>query len=73
MVDTRTNYARDIIAMLHESYGEKVKIFANNIPLSVRAAEISAEGISIFAHDLKGKVALAYEKLTLEVLANEEE
>lgn len=73
MVDTRTSYARDIIAMLHESYREKVKIFANNIPLSIRAAEISAEGISIFAHDPKGKVALAYEKLTEEVLANEEE
>ena len=73
MVDTRTSYAKDIISMLHETYGEKVKIFANNIPLSVRAAEISAEGISIFAHDPKGKVAHAYERLTEEVLANEEE
>lgn len=73
MVDTRTSYAKDIIAMLHEAYGEKVKIFANNIPLSVRAAETSAEGISIFAHDPKGKVALAYKRLTEEVLANEEE
>ena len=39
---------------------------------SVRAAEISAEGKSIFAHDPKGKVAEAYKKLTKEVLKNEE-
>lgn len=71
MVDSRTNYAKDISAMLRESYGSKVKIFANNIPVSVRAAEISAEGVSIFAYDPKGKVASAYLSLTEEVLANE--
>ena len=71
MVDSRTNYAKDISTMLRESYGSKVKIFSNNIPISVRAAEISAEGVSIFAHDPKGKVASAYLSLTEEVLANE--
>ena len=71
MVDSRTNYAKDISTMLIESYGSKVKIFSNNIPTSVRAAEISAEGVSIFAHDPKGKVASAYLSLTEEVLANE--
>ena len=35
---------------------------------SVRAAEISAESRSIFAHDPKGKVAEAYRELTKEVL-----
>lgn len=72
MVDSRTNYAKDISAMLQEAYGSKIKIFANNIPISVRAAEISAEGISIYAHDPKGKVASAYLSLTEEVLANEQ-
>ena len=71
MVDSRTNYAKDISTMLRESYGSKVKIFSNNIPTSVRAAEISAEGVSIFAHDPKGKVASDYLSLTEEVLANE--
>ena len=71
MVDSRTNYAKDISAMLRESYGSKVKIFSNSVPISVRAAEISAEGVSIFAHDQKGKVASAYLSLTEEVLANE--
>lgn len=40
MVDNRTNYAKDISAMLQEAYGSKIRIFANNIPISVRAAEI---------------------------------
>lgn len=72
MVDSRTNYAKDISAMLQEAYGSKIRIFANNIPISVRAAEISAEGISIYEHDPKGKVASAYLSLTEEVLANEQ-
>ena len=71
MVDSRTNYARDISAMLVENYGSKVRIFENSIPISVRAAEISAEGVSIFQHDPKGKVAGAYQSLTEEVLRNE--
>ncbi len=39
-------------------------MFEQGIPRSVRAAEISAEGKSIFAHDPKGKVAEAYRALT---------
>jgi chromosome partitioning protein len=70
MVDSRTNYAKDISAMLQEAYGSRVRIFANSIPASVRAAEISAEGISIYKHDPKGKVASAYYSLTEEVLAD---
>ena len=70
MVDSRTNYARDITEMLKEAYGDKVKIFENVIPISVRAAEISAEGISIYEHDPKGKVAAAYQALTEEIIAS---
>ena len=71
MVDNRTNYARDISNLLIENYGSRVRIFENSIPLSVRAAEISAEGVSIYQHDPNGKVASAYQSLTEEVLANE--
>ena len=71
MVDARTNYAKDITALLVENYGSKVRIFENSIPISVRAAEISAEGVSIYEHDPKGKVAAAYQSLTEEVLGNE--
>ena len=71
MVDARTNYAKDITAMLKEAYGSRVKIFENSIPLSVRVAEISAEGTSIYKHDPKGKAACAYEALVKEVLCSE--
>lgn len=71
MVDNRTNYAKEITTMLQEAYGSRVKIFENIIPISVRAAEISAEGVSIYAHDPKGKVAAAYQSFTEEVLENE--
>ena len=47
-------------------------MFEQGIPRSVRAAEISAEVKSIFAHDPKGKVAEAYRALTKEVLRNAE-
>ena len=60
MVDNRTNYAKDISALVVENYGSKVRIFENSIPMSVRAAEISAEGVSIYEHDPNGKVASAY-------------
>ena len=67
----RTNYAKDISALVVENYGSKVRIFENSIPMSVRAAEISAEGVSIYEHDPNGKVASAYQSLTEEVLADE--
>ena len=71
MVDSRTNYAREISSLLRETYGDKIRIFRAEIPRSVRAAEISAEGKSIFAYDPKGKVAEAYRLLTKEVLSGE--
>ena len=73
MVDRRTNYAREISALLRETYGTKLKVFDADIPHSVRAAETSAESKSIFAHDPKGKVAEAYRALTKEVLKAEKQ
>lgn len=71
MVDNRTTYAREITEILIENYGSRVRIFENVIPMSVRAAETSAVGVSIFRHDPKGKVACAYQALTEEVLRDE--
>ena len=71
MVDFRTNYAKDIATKLKETYGSSIEIFDQTIPLSVRASETSAEGISIYAHAPRCKVASAYEGLTKEVIENE--
>ena len=71
MVDSRTVYAKEVSELLQSTYGDMVKIFESVIPFSVRAAEISAEGVSIFQHDPNGKVAIAFEKLVEEVISNE--
>lgn len=53
MTDSRTNYGREIDALIRQMYGSKIRVFEQPIPHSVRAAEISAEGRSIFAYDRK--------------------
>lgn len=70
MVDNRTNNAKSIIASLRQT-GDMLRVFDTEIPFSVRAAETTSEGKSIFAHDRGGKVAAAYERLTKEVLEDE--
>ena len=72
MVDSRTNNAKEIGDLIRETYGSRLKVFGVEIPRSVRAAEISAEGKSIFAHDPGGKVAAAYKELTKEVMRDAE-
>ena len=72
MVDWRTNNANEIIASLRESLERQIHIFSTEIPRSVRAAEASVTGASIFDYDKSGKVAQAYENLTKEVLSLEE-
>ena len=68
MVDRRTKLTREIISLIENAYGENIKIFGEHIPRSVRAAETSALGKSIFEHDPNGKVAAAYAALVKEVL-----
>ena len=67
MVDSRTNNAKDIISSLRSGVGQNIKVFDTEIPHSVRAAECSLTGKSIFSHDKGGKVAEAYENLVKEV------
>ena len=73
MVNSRTNFSREISNLLRDTYGNKIRVFDTDIPHSVRAAEISAEGKSIFLHDPKGKVAAAYRRLTQEVMETEKQ
>ena len=70
MTDSRTNYGKQISNLIRQAYGKHLKVFEQTIPRSVRAAEISAAGKSIFAYDPKGKVAEAYKSLAKEVLAD---
>ena len=67
MVDNRTNFAKDISFVLRRDYGDKLRVFEVEIPLSIRAAETSAQGKSIYAHDPHGLAAKAYQAFTKEV------
>ena len=71
MFDRRTKNARDITELLEENYGAVLNVFANKIPISVRAAETTAKGVSIFQYDPNGSVGQAYKALTKEVLEDE--
>ena len=70
MVDYRTNFTKDISATVHQLY-ENIGVFDITIPSSVKAAETSALGSSVYIHCPNVKVAKAYEKLTKEVLSHE--
>ena len=72
MVDNRTNNAKTIISSLRSTVGENIRVFHSEIPFSVRAAECSLYGESIFSHDRSGRVAAAYAALTKEVTSIEE-
>ena len=56
---------------INDSYGSMIKIFDTYIPLTVKGSEVANSGMSIFKYDPKSKLAESYEKLALEVLANE--
>lgn len=68
MVDNRTNYAKDVSSQVYEAYSNSVHVFETEIPMSVRAAEISAEGSSLYVYDPKGKAACAYTALIKDIL-----
>ena len=70
LADMRTNLARATADTLRQQYGSMLKIYKTQIPIAVKAAEISAAGQSIFAYDKGSKVAQAYAEFTKEVLAD---
>lgn len=68
MVDYRTNLAKDITTMIHEAYGSSIGVMETYIPFSVKVAEASAAGSSIYRYASKCKAAQSFSSLTKEVL-----
>ena len=58
MVDNRTVFSREMCQKVRQNYGTRVLM--SEIPRSVRAAEISAVGKSIYEYDPNGKATQAY-------------
>jgi chromosome partitioning protein len=70
LVDSRTNLSRATEDMVRQKYGNHLNVYTIKIPLSVKAAEASAAGQSIFKYDGKNPVAEAYATLVKVVLAD---
>ena len=68
LVDNRTNLAKSTTEAIYENFGSVVKIFKTQIPIAVKAAEVSSKGKSIYAYEANSKAALAYSAFTKEVL-----
>jgi len=68
MVDRRVKDSQKKIDLVSTTYGGNINIFAEQIPISARAAETSGEGKSIFAYDPRGKATAAYESFVERVL-----
>ena len=71
MTQSRTNFSKEIVELLRETYGGNIHIFQSEIPFSIKGTEMSACGKSIFSFEPKGKIATAYENFTKEVIENE--
>lgn len=67
MFDQRLNLSRSILSELESVYGEHIRIFDTKIPQSIRAAENTALGKSLYLYDPKCKVSLAYEAFAKEL------
>jgi chromosome partitioning protein len=68
MIQEHTNFGRDILGLIKQAYGDSFRIFKNRIPLSIKAAETSAYGQSLYHFDRANKAAQAYEGFVKEVL-----
>ncbi len=68
MVDGRTNLSRDIANELRSTYGTVFKLYDNQIPRGVKAAESSRMGESVLSYDSSSKVAQSYIDFAKEVL-----
>jgi len=64
----RTSLCRSIREMVEAEHGQAVRIFADAVPYSIKAAEQAVHGVSIFEHDPANAVAQAYSQLAAEIV-----
>ena len=60
LVDHRTNLARSTVDALYKNFGNLIKMYHTQIPIAVKAAEVSSKGKSIYAYEPNSSVARAY-------------
>ena len=62
-----TNFRKDIVKSVKESFGKVLPVLQTVIPATVRLAEISTADKSIFLHEPRGRAAESYRNLVKEV------
>ena len=68
LANLKTNNFKELRQVVEKAYGQDITIFKTNIPRAVTAEEAPASGTSIYLYDGSGKVAMAYEEFTKELL-----
>jgi len=71
MYNNRTNLSREVKKAVEDTYGNSIRIFKSIISYSVKAAEPTVYGESIFSHDPGSTIAGAYMDVVKEMLHNE--
>lgn len=69
MVDSRTNYAKEIISMLNDTYGKSITVFDVVIPRSIKQEEAPVTGKTIYNYAGNNKVAKSYEEIVEKINA----
>ena len=70
MYDIRTNLSNQVVKEVKRYFGDKV--YKTVIPRNIKLSEAPSYGMPISLYDPKSKGARAYEKLTKEVLKNDD-
>ena len=73
LVDGRTNMAKETASAIKDTFGSHLRIFNASIPMGVKAAEASAEGMSILKYAPSSPVAEAYRDFSKEVIGDARE
>jgi chromosome partitioning protein len=68
MTNPRTLHSREVIEVTKKAFGDRIRVFEANIPISVRFKEAPAAGMSIISYSPSSEGAEAYRLLTREVL-----
>lgn len=71
MYNSRTNLSKEVKKAVEDNYGNDIRIFSSIITYSIKAAEPTVYGKSIFAYDPDGVIAGAYMDVVKEMLQYE--
>ncbi len=70
MDNERTRVSKRVKAQLQQALGEKVRIFTNSVPRSIKVPEAVEYGMTICEYEPDNPAAKAYEKFVKELMGN---